>query len=120
MSFRLQKYKNQLIRANVYVSFFVFQLERHANHEAYALFVRRRQMVVVEAADVFNMHNLEDVVNACRHFPIRLFLVKQVGALGEVHQRGVAGVLLQERIVLVGELTPEAFHAEPFAPLQFA
>ena len=40
-------------------SFRPFFLERHANHEANALFMSGRQVVVIEAADIFLSNNFE-------------------------------------------------------------
>ncbi len=92
--------------------------ERHAEHEADAVLVGCGQFVVVQSAHVLHVENLEDVVNAGHDFHIGLFRVHDVAASGEVHQQGRALVLLEEGVVLVGEVAPEGLHADVLAPLQ--
>ena len=73
-------------------------------------------IVVVEAVDVLELDEFEDVVDAEDHLDVGLLAVHDVGEVfvlsvpeltGEVHQQGVALVLGKEGVVLVREGTPE-------------
>ena len=84
--------------------------ERHADHETDAVLVGGGQFVVVHTAHILHMDNLEDVVDAKRDFPVGLLGVDDVGAIREIHQDGIAYIMRQIGVVLVGELSPQAAH----------
>ena len=85
---------------------------------------------IVHTAYVFDVEDLEYVVETKDQFYIGRVGIHHVGGIGEgavraegariVEEGGVAPVLHQEGVVLVRELAPEAVHSDIFAPLQSA
>ena len=80
----------------------------------------RGKMVIVETAHIFYMKNLENVVHAGHCLEVRAAGIHHIGAFGKIHQQRTAGILCQGGIVLRGERSPQTFHADEFAPLQFS
>ena len=76
------------------------------------------QLGVSNASYIVYAKELKDVVYACHHFDIRFVFVHYVRTFWELKQQRIVGVLLQERVVLVGKCTPHALHRDVFAPLQ--
>ena len=76
------------------------------------------------------MYNLEDVVDAGNDFHVGFLAVEHgrlagegavgVEMAGEVEEAVVVGVLLEERIVFVGQRSPEHIGADVFTPLELA
>ena len=94
-------------------------LERCADHEAEAMFVGGGELVVVQAAHILDVDELEDVVDAQREFQIGSLGIDDVRPFGEVHQQRRTGILLEVGIILVGELAPEAAQTDILTPLEF-
>mgnify|MGYP003424534737 FL=1 len=92
-------------------------LECHAHHEADAVLVGVL-VVIVETADILYMDELEDVVDADGKLVIGLLAVHHMTALGEQHEDVALGVLLEERVVLVGQSSPQATESDVLAPLE--
>ena len=80
-------------------------LECHAHHEANTVLVGVL-VVIVETADVLYMDELEDVVDADRKLVVGLLRVHHMTTLGEQHKDVALGILLEERVVLVGQASP--------------
>ena len=93
--------------------------ERGADHETETMFVGGGELVIVQAAHILHMDELEDVVNAQRHFHVRPLGVDDIRALGEVHQQRRTSVLFKEGVVLVRQVTPEDAEPDKLAPLEF-
>ena len=94
-------------------------LERGADHEADAVFVGGGELVVVQTAYVLHMDEFEDVVDTQRQFHVGALGIDNVRALREVHEQRRAGILLEEGVVLIGELAPEDAEADILTPLEF-
>ena len=94
-------------------------LECGADHEADAVFVGGGKLVVVQTAYVLHMDEFEDVVDTQRQFHVGALGIDDVRALREVHEQRRAGILLEEGVVLVGELAPEDAEADILTPLEF-
>ena len=77
-----------------------------------------RQLVVSQSAHIVDSEELKDVVHTCHHLKVRLVFVHDVRALWELIQQWVVGILLKERVVLVGERAPHALHSYILAPLE--
>ena len=92
-------------------------LECHAHHEADAVLVGVL-VVIVETADILYMDELEDVVDADGKLVIGLLAVHHMTALGEQHEDVALGVLREERVVLVGQSSPQATESDVLAPLE--
>ena len=76
-------------------------LESHAKHESYAVLVSGRQVKIVETANVLDVQEFEDVMNTCHQLHVWAVLVHNRHSLREVHQPCIAGILLEEGVVLV-------------------
>ena len=83
---------------------------------------------VVKATYVFDVEELEDVVKAYVSFHVGAFVVHRtsdgrevtrcVKGAREVVEVGTVGILIQERIVLRGEVSPECAEPEVFTQLK--
>ena len=76
------------------------------------------EVEIVESAHEVDVEELEDVVHTHDELEVGLATVHDITAVGEVHQSVAAGVLRQERIVLVAEAAPEGVDGDVFAPLE--
>ena len=102
--------------------------EYGTDHQTHTLFVGCRQMIIIQAADILYMNQFEYVMNTGTYFHIRNLRVHHIAGIvedtvgtivsREHHQLVVLLVHFQERIVLVGQLPPQAFHTEEFTPFQ--
>ena len=73
---------------------------------------------IVQTSRVFDVEQLEDIVNTKHQFHIWFFGIHYPAAFGEAHHRVAHAVLRQIRVILVGQRAPEALYAYILAPFQ--
>ena len=95
-------------------------LERRRDGEADAVFGGGGEVEVVEAADVLNLDETEDVLHTDGILEIGLLAVHDVAVCREVHQQRARLVPLQIGIVAFGETAPEGLELQNLAQLQLA
>ena len=93
--------------------------ERHSHHKSNSILVNSGIIVIVESADVFHVDEFEYVVYAEGEFVVWRFGVHHAATSREHHEYVALGVLLKDRVVLVGQLAPKATECYILAPLQF-
>ena len=98
----------------------VFFLECGAHLQSDAMLMGSGQLVIVQAAHILNMYNLEDVMDAHAELHVRTIRIDDIAALGEVHEHRTARILVEMGVVLLRQLAPQDTEAEPLAPLEFA
>ena len=101
-------------------------LERYPEHAANAPFVYARRVGVGEAAHVFNVEDLEDVVDAGYDLDVGLAVVHDVRGVGvravgvevsgEVEEAAVGGITLEEGVVFLRERAPQHVAGDVLAP----
>ena len=104
-------------------------LKSYPEHAANAPFVYARRVGVSEAAHIFNVEELEDVVDAGYDLDVRLAVIHGVRGVGvravgvevsgEVEEAAVGGIALEEGVVFLRERAPETDAGEVRAPFQF-
>ena len=72
---------------------------------------------VGKASDIVYLEHLEYVVHAYYKFQIGIF-AHDVGAFGKLVQLCVGSILWQQRVVLVGKMSPHTLERNVFAPFQ--
>ena len=93
--------------------------EGHSHLETDAPSVGVGIVPIGDAPHVVNLDEFEDVVDAERQFHVGALGIDDVRALREIHEQRRAGILLEEGVVLIGELAPEDAEADILTPLEF-
>ena len=101
-------------------------LKSYPEHAANAPFVYARRVGVGEAAHVFDVEELEDVVDAGYDLHVRLFIIHSMRGVGvravgvevsgEVEEAAVGGITLEEGVVFLRERAPQHVAGDVFAP----